>query len=251
MCEALFAQPIPLPGNLAKVRVLCRLADRLVQRSGPLRVLDVGCAGPTPFNHWHAFLEHFPGRVILTGIDVRGLEPARAQARARGWEVELLPGSAYTMAEDLRRTFEVVVSTQVLEHLRRPEVFFAQLARVLEPGGTAYLTMDSAHFPRHGGLRERVRDLLAPLLPERYHDEGLTVEQARSLAQAAGLEVTDLRLYNLGGLKAIHNHRLASEHRNRFLRQWYAFEEALNAEPALAAAARAHFAGIYLELRRG
>src|SRR6185436_19403336 len=141
MSEALFAQPIPLPGNLAKVRALCRLAGLLAERPGAIHVLDVGCAGPTPFNHWQAFLEHFPGRVNLTGIDVRGLEPARAVARERGWRVELLPASAYAMADQLRRTFDVVVSTQVLEHLRRPELFFAQLPRVLEPHGTAYLTM--------------------------------------------------------------------------------------------------------------
>ena len=41
-----------LPGNLAKVRVVAELASLLEGSSQTLSVLDVGCAGPTPFNQW-------------------------------------------------------------------------------------------------------------------------------------------------------------------------------------------------------
>ena len=248
--EGLFRQPGLLSGNLAKVKIVAELLALLESRPGPLEILDVGCAGPTPFNQWRYLLAEQPERIRLTGIDVRGLERARAAARELGFSVELREISAYRMADELARTFDVVVSTQVLEHLRRPDVFLEQLARTLRPDGVAYLSLDSAHFRGSRTLADRARDLVRPWLGERYHDSGLTVEEVQARIQAAGLHLEDLRLYNLGPLKRFHNHELAGERQGRFLRDWYALEETLNGDPAFLARHRRHFADIYLKARR-
>src|SRR6185503_9622173 len=158
----------------------CELAARLEREEGPLAVLDVGCVGVTPFNQWRYLFKRFPGRIHLTGIDVRGLDRAEAVARQEGWNVELLPLSGYDMSS-LGRTFDVVVATQVLEHVRRPAPFLEQVRAVLKPGAPAYLTIDSGHFSKQRDLREWARDLVARFVHERWHDVGLSVEQTRSL----------------------------------------------------------------------
>ena len=238
-----------LPGNLAKVRVVLELAERLQRESGPLRVLDAGCVGVTPFNQWRYLFKRFPGRIRLTGIDVRGLDRAAAVAREEGWDVELRSLSGYEMAS-LGRRFDVVVSTQVLEHVRRPARFLEQLAAVLEPGAPAYLTIDSAHFQKTRDLREWVRDLVARFISERWHDVGLSMDQTRALVEAAGLRVEELRLHNLGPLKRIHNAEVGPAEKDQVLRYWYEMEDALNRDPTFLAAHPEYFAGIYVKAVR-
>jgi len=238
-----------LPGNLAKVHVVLELAERLRRDPAPLRVLDVGCVGPTPFNQWRYLFKRFPGRIRFTGIDVRGLDRAAAVARKEGWDVELLPLSGYAMAS-LGRRFDTVVSTQVLEHMRRPALFLEQLAAVLEPGAPAYLTIDSAHFSKRRDLREWVRDLVLRFVSERWHDVGLSVDQTRALITAAGLRIAELRLYNIAQLKRIHNAEVGPGERDDFLRSWYAMEDLLNRDAAFMAEYPDHFAGIYVKAVR-
>ena len=238
-----------LPGNLAKVRVVCELAERLRRESGPLAVLDVGCVGVAPFNQWRYLFKHFPGRIQLTGIDVRGLDRAQAVARQEGWSVELLSLSGYDMSS-LGRAFDVVVATQVLEHVRHPARFLEQLRAVLKPGAPAYLTIDSAHFSKQRDLREWARDLVARFVHERWHDVGLSVDQTRSLLAGAGLRLEELRLHNLGNLKRIHNAEIGSAERDAFLRHWYELEDALNRDAAFIRDHPEHFAGIYVRAAR-
>jgi SAM-dependent methyltransferase len=238
-----------LPGNLAKVRVVCELAARLARDGSPLTVLDVGCVGVTPFNQWRYLFRRFPGRIRLTGIDVRGLDRAAAVAREQGWDVELRELSGYEMSS-LGRTYDVVVATQVLEHVRRPARFLDQLRAVLKPGAPAYLTIDSAHFSKQRDLREWVRDLGARFVHERWHDVGLSVADTRSLVEGAGLRIEELRLHNLGPLKRIHNAEVGAAARDGFLRRWYEMEDALNADPAFIRDHPEHFAGIYVKAVR-
>ena len=238
-----------LPGNLAKVRVVCELAARLQREGTPLAVLDVGCVGVTPFNQWRYLFKRFPGKIRLTGLDVRGLDRAAAVAKQEGWDVELLPVSGYDMAS-LGRTFDVVVATQVLEHVRRPARFLEQVAAVLRPGAPAYLTIDSGHFHKRRDLREWARDLVARFVSERWHDVGLSVDETRSLLAAAGLRVTELRLHNLGPLKRIHNAEVGAAARDAVLRSWYEMEDALNRDTAFVAEHPEYFAGIYVKAVR-
>jgi 2-polyprenyl-3-methyl-5-hydroxy-6-metoxy-1,4-benzoquinol methylase len=243
-------RPDLLPGNLGKVRVICELGRRLQERPGPLRVLDVGCVGPQPFNQWDYLFTRYPDRIRLTAVDVRGLERARAVARERGYEVELLEASAYELWERLGQTYEVVVATQVLEHLRHPAVFFSQLARVLVPGGQAFLTLDSGHFEERRSPHEWLRDVLAPVLPERYHDRGLATEEVARLAEGASLRVDELRPCNLAPLKPLHNHGVSPAHRGTFLRAWHVLEESLLGDATFVAAHRDAFRGLYARLSR-
>src|SRR5215213_7272496 len=105
-----------LTGNSAKLRLTLDLAA-LASRLGRLRVLDVGCAGPEPLNLWGPFAPVLD-RIELVGVHIAGLDRAKARARELGLDVELRHASASGLTAAVgEASFDVVVSTQVLEHL--------------------------------------------------------------------------------------------------------------------------------------
>lgn len=105
-------------------------------------VLDVGC-GYKPYRSW------VPGATRYFGIDV-----------FPGPEVDavLTPGEPWPVADG---EFDVVLCTQVLEHVADLELTVGELARAVPPGGEALITVpfifgehnpphDYRRFSRHG-----------------------------------------------------------------------------------------------------
>ncbi len=82
--------------------------------------------------------------------------------------------------EDLQRltfrseSFDLVLTSDILEHVRRPHEAFAEIKRVLKIGGRHVFTV-----PLHYPMRERTEyrvdtssDVDVPLLPAAYHGDG-------------------------------------------------------------------------------
>lgn len=44
-------------------------------------------------------------------------------------------------------TFDLIISVDVLEHVGQPEIMIAEVARVLKPGGMAFITFPQLYFP--------------------------------------------------------------------------------------------------------
>jgi SAM-dependent methyltransferase len=55
-------------------------------------------------------------------------------------------GEALPFPDD---AYQVAISTETLEHVRRPWRFVAEMVRVLEPGGHLLLTTVGYSFPEH------------------------------------------------------------------------------------------------------
>lgn len=85
-------------------------------------VLDVGC-GSKPYEPW------IPRATRYVGIDVQ-----------RGPRVDAViePGQPWPVKD---QEFDVVLCTQVLEHVPNGDLLLAEVARVLKPGGTAIVTV--------------------------------------------------------------------------------------------------------------
>ncbi|HTU00910.1 MAG TPA: class I SAM-dependent methyltransferase, partial [Candidatus Sulfotelmatobacter sp.] len=105
------------------------------------RVLDVGCG-----DGYHVCLFNtdptLRDRVDFTGIDLsrRDLWRAGALARSLAQEnIRLLACSAEELAFPAE-CFDVVLCSDVIEHLPRPERCLREMLRVLKSGGTAILT---------------------------------------------------------------------------------------------------------------
>jgi hypothetical protein len=74
----------------------------------------------------------------------------------RHYVLDLETGDSVNVVADARRTpvgsqsVDVVLCTQVLEHVPEPQAVIAEIHRMLKPGGRLLLTVPSI-FPQHGG----------------------------------------------------------------------------------------------------
>ena len=117
----------------------------------PTRVLDYGCGG-SPYR------DLFPRAEYL-----------RADFEGSQLDFEIIPGKP--LAADAE-SVDLVISTQVLEHVLEPELFLSDCSRVLRPGGKLIVTT-------HGTFREHA-------CPHDYHR--WTAEGLRHAFEKAGFE---------------------------------------------------------------
>jgi SAM-dependent methyltransferase len=154
----------PLGYHNRRIRALVR---RMIEDSG-INVgtaLDFGC-GQSPYRG------RLPEGTSYIGADLAGNEGADVTLRADG----SLP------VDDAR--VDLVLSTQVLEHVEDPALYLSESLRVLRPGGKLVL---STH-----GIMYYHRD---PVDHWRWTRTGLT-----KIVEAAGFEV--VKLYGMMGLAA-------------------------------------------------
>jgi SAM-dependent methyltransferase len=173
-------------------RVCALLAAQLPAQS----YLDAGC-GDGRYLAAMAPWPNRPARVAATDISERILEVAKAAA---GFPVET-PRANLEALPFPDASFDLVLCTQVIEHLLDPALGLRELARVLQPGGRAIVTTDhrrnavtkTLNFPRTAavaalGLRHRRE-------PVRYPHRDFTLREVRALCAGAGLEVEHLETF--------------------------------------------------------
>jgi SAM-dependent methyltransferase len=110
-----------------------------------LRVLDFGCGAG-----------EVVGLLRERGVDTYGADVfyEGADWEAPGLQRLLQEGAIRRIGDDGRipfgdRSFDLVISDQVFEHIQRLEAAVAEIDRVLGPEGVSY-----HHFPNRDGLRE-------------------------------------------------------------------------------------------------
>jgi 2-polyprenyl-3-methyl-5-hydroxy-6-metoxy-1,4-benzoquinol methylase len=199
-----------------------------------VRVLDVGCAGRSPktppLNLWEPLAPLADGLDVLC-TDVADLAPVRTRARELGLpfafeRVDVLQLRAELGAE----TFDVVVSTQVLEHVREWERALAEMRAVLRPGGVLLLTCD-AETARSRSFRLAAKRIYSrlpakSLLPwSGEWERGIAGAELSRAAAAAGLVVERVGLY---GLRDVKRGQACAGPATRML--WLALEEAIARE---------------------
>jgi SAM-dependent methyltransferase len=176
-----------LPGMLPAADLLLKraLATLLwaVWRSGLHQFYDVRGANDTPGRRYiDAFLARYAG--ACRGVFLEFGDPRyRDRFDPRGVErydvFDIVPGSGVTIVGDLQAcpqvpddTYDVIVCTQVLEHVPNPFLAAAELARILKPGGLLLLTVPAA-YPYHSAPDDYwrfSRDSLRLLFGERLRE---------------------------------------------------------------------------------
>lgn len=127
------------PTRLTFIRdVLCARFSRDGQSPKPfegLSIADIGCGGGLLCEP-----------IARLGATVMGLDPAKdsikaaqAHARAQGLEIDYRAEGAETLAEE-RRTFDVVLAMEVVEHVPDVPAFARVAARLVKPGGLMLLS---------------------------------------------------------------------------------------------------------------
>ena len=205
-----------LPANAAKIRLVLDLRAEL---SGDerLRVLDIGCGGQHfPLNLWEPLLP-VADRLDVTGIDLAFLDETRARAAALGFPIDVRRGSVLEVEQQFGPdAFDVVVSTQVLEHVREWREALRGIAAVLKPGGLLLLTCDNGDLARPAAQRMRLKGKrayarLAARVPSVVRVGGRFVsgdweraqrlDELRDGAHDAGLQIERIAHYGLGDPK--------------------------------------------------
>lgn len=107
------------------------------------RLLDVGCG-------YGGFLLAFGERGMRTiGIDIndRLLQLARINLEENGASADLVRGDATANHPSFRKSFDLVVANDVVEHVPRLERFVANVRDWLTRRGTAYLEIPNGRCP--------------------------------------------------------------------------------------------------------
>lgn len=255
----LYAGPWILTGNVAKLKVLHALHGLISKASTP-SILDVGCVGLQPTEFWEPLLTSHASDFHLTGVDVRGIDRTRDIVTERGWGncVTLKRGSGYNLSDLFAPgSFNVVVATQVLEHVAQLSLFMKQVATMLIPGGEAFFTVDSAHWKSRFDpwdpvrlTKNLIKKGLSLIGNETHYDLPWFDHEIAVACQNAGLNIIECRYYNLAPLKFIHNHIVPLNRKNTFMRVWYELEEFLNQEEMVREKTRHLFMGLYLRVRK-
>lgn len=120
----------------------------LLPASGPLNILDVGCGNGYLVNYLSEAGHHVVG--IDTAED--GIEIARDTYPHLKFQLR----SAYERLDDLLgAAVDVIISSEVIEHLYSPQRFLRNMHATLRPGGVLVLTT-----PYHGYLKNLAISLL-------------------------------------------------------------------------------------------
>jgi ubiquinone/menaquinone biosynthesis C-methylase UbiE len=144
------------------------------------RALDLGCGDGALSEAVAA------GRLTLADVSPVALQRARARL-PRAEAVELEPDAVLPFADG---SFDLVVCTETLEHVRDVQLLLSEVRRVLEPGGRLAVTT-----PAH-------RRLMAPPDPLSPHLRFFTRRSLGALLEAMGFDVRTLERRG-GGLFAL------------------------------------------------
>jgi len=104
-----------------------RAALGSVATDGEVRILDYGCGGSPYRSLFPRAIYHRADYIEMDGLDYRIAEDA-------------------SLADIRDDTYDLVLSTQVLEHVRRPEDYLQEARRILKPGGKLILTTHGVFY---------------------------------------------------------------------------------------------------------
>jgi SAM-dependent methyltransferase len=200
-----------IPGGPKKLDYLFNLVRSLQAAHPDLKVLDVGCGnGPLTFPVASTGCE-----VVGVDVDAGSVAHARSANSFPNAAFELIPGSTF----DLGREFDLIICSEVLEHLEVPQPLIDTMARHLAPGGRLFVTVPNGYGPREvlgrfeiflrrrlglGRLIEPVRRLFGMIdaktkcavhtsNPYQEHVQKYTTRKLRRLFERAGLRLEEVR----------------------------------------------------------
>lgn len=160
----------------------------------PAKVLDVAAAQG---NFTLALAE---AGYDVTWNDLRGELAEYVEMKRERGTIHYLPGNVFELSHD--SLYDVVLITEVIEHVAHPDEFLAQAARLVRNGGHIIMTT-----PNGGYFRNRLPRFSECADPSRFeagqfkpdgdgHIFLLHVDEVKALARKSDLTLVDLKLFN-------------------------------------------------------
>lgn len=157
-----------LPGDHSRqVSADAVLQARVAKGFAPAKVLDFGCGDGRSIDLFRRVLP----QADWTGVDIEA-SPEVASRRRQDGRFVTYDGYELPFPD---RSFPLVYSHQVLEHVRKPELALREIARVLEPNGL-FIGQTSQFEPYHS-----------------YSLWNFTVYGFKRIVEDAGLQLAELR----------------------------------------------------------
>jgi len=185
----------PRSGYASAYRARRRVTLRMVHRAvGPgATILDLAAAQG---NFTLALAEE---GYHVTWNDLRAELEGYVRLKWTHGDVRYLPGNILTM--DAIQPYDLVIATEVIEHVAHPDVFLTTLATLVKPGGYVILTTPNGEYCRN--QLPRFSDCADPSVFESAqfkpdadgHIFLLHQDEIRHLAHAAGLRLLELDYY--------------------------------------------------------
>ncbi len=183
------------PGYTLAYQRRFALTLELVRRAAPppARVLDVAAAQG---NFTLALAEQ---GYAVTWNDLREELAGYVKQKYEHGAVEYRPGNAFAL--NFPEPFDVVVATEIIEHVAHPDEFLRQLAQLVRPGGHAVITT-----PNGGYFRNQLPRFSACADPSVFearqfgpdaadHIFLLHEDELQVLAQQAGWKAREMKLH--------------------------------------------------------
>ena len=188
--------------NLAVPAFIDGRLDEIVGTFEPYRknnrLLDVGCGGGS-------FLE----AAVRSNWEAHGVEVSRTAAehiRARGLQVFC---GELEKADYPEGHFDVVILSEVLEHVPNPGALLASSARVLRPGGLLWGTT-----PHGRGISARLLDLGWSTVCPPEHLQLFSIGGIRQLFTSVGFGQIEVATHGTNPYEIIHGLRRTAEPRS-------------------------------------
>lgn len=125
------------------VKAILQITEEIAKEKGIVKILDAGCG--------EGFITDLIGRNVkhakITGLEYT--KEALEIARSMNAEIDFVQGDIYKLPFG-ENTFDIVLCTEVLEHLEKPELALSELARVTE--NTVFLTVPNEPWFCMGNL---------------------------------------------------------------------------------------------------
>ena len=156
-----------------------------------MRLLDAG-GGEGGFAYFVA--RKFPAwTVVVADNDAKAFERARQIKSALGLD-NLDVRNVDLCALEEENAYDVVLCTDVLEHIEQDEVVVKRLTRAVKPGGVVILTSPSLPQPKHLAM-VHWRERRIGFMPSDYGHvrQGYSPEDLRRLMENAGLKMERIR----------------------------------------------------------
>ena len=155
-----------------------RAYDEAVTHATEADVLDVGC------NTGYGTVRFLPVARRVVGIDVSHRAIEAAHRRAIDGRPEFVLGGGLELPFP-DRSFDLVTSFQVLEHVPDPMVFLGELSRVTRPGGRVILATPNAATRLYPGMPPW----------NRFHVHEYVADELRELLEGAFANVRVLGMF--------------------------------------------------------
>jgi len=204
----------PSYGAFGRLRVLTTLARALALK--PRRVLEVA-AGDGALS---ACLAAHGISVTVNDLRAEILMSAIANFETRD-RITVLPGNLFDLDPRVTGRFDLIVATEVLEHLAHTDDFLRHLARFLTPNGRIFLTTPNGSYFRNGLPTHSMIDDFDALESDQFKPDAdghlflITADELTEIARGAGLHPLEIDFQAIPfitghcGLSFMHSRKLA------------------------------------------